>query len=94
MPKLENWSMVNRNENSYQAPEQGIPALSGEVYNHPRFEDGLIVTTSSIINKKGENVLTYSGSEYELGKVSEEYEKIYPDAKERLLNSLKEKESE
>jgi hypothetical protein len=88
--KLENWSVVCKNYDPYLAPELYQSALYGNVFGHPRFDDGDGVTTSSLVGKQGEIIITKSGSEYELGIVDPDYEKKYPDAKNRLLNSLKE----
>lgn len=88
--KLENWSLVFGELNPYQAPETVRPHLNGEVFGHPRFENGKNVTTSAIVGKKGSNVVTNSGSIYELGTIETEYKKRYPLALERLLNSLPE----
>lgn len=86
---LKNWSVVNPNPDPYKAPELQKGCLHGEVYGHPRFEDGHRITTSSIVGLDGDYILTYSGSEYELGDVDSEYEKIYPDVRERLFKSLR-----
>lgn len=85
---LENWSVGMRLSNSYQAPEQGIPALQGNVYNHPRFEDGTFITTSRPVSLD-EHVITRSGSIYTLGVIDYHYKCLYPNARERLLTSLR-----
>jgi signal peptidase I len=73
------------------APEQITAHLDGLVYNHPRypFEQGKPVSTSPIVGKRGDKVVTRSGTEYELGAVLADYEAQFPNAKERLLQSLK-----
>ena len=49
MPKLSNWSVVNSNQNPYQAPEQGSPSLRGTVTGHNSVPDGTDVVTSRLI---------------------------------------------
>ena len=87
--RLENWSVVFSDNDPYLHPELQTLSLCGNVFNHPRFKDGKRVTTSSIKGFDGELIMTSSGSKYELGEIDPEYEKLYPDAKNRLLNSLK-----
>ena len=88
--KLENWAIVMRETNPFKDPGQIKLQLTGNVYDHPRFDDGTNVITSSIetINED-DKIITYSGSEYELGKVCEDYEKQFPNAYERLIKVLK-----
>lgn len=87
--RIENWSVVNPILDPYQAPETRSPSLYGKVFGHPKFVDGHWATTSSIYGKTAKNeVATVSGSSYELGQVDPSYEKKFPDAKNRLLNSL------
>lgn len=43
---LDNWSIVNRTESPYQAPETGFTALCGEAIHHPNFPYRGVVTTS------------------------------------------------
>ena len=86
--KLENWGMVSIPSHPLQAPEFGIMCLSGEVYGSPKFKDGTNVTTSEIVGKDGELIVTQSGSKYELGQPHPTYEEKYPNARERLLNSV------
>ncbi|HEC67039.1 MAG TPA: hypothetical protein ENI23_17320 [bacterium] len=71
MPHLENWSVVSRTENPYQAPEQGIVSLSGIITGHSTLSDGSPATTSRIIrlDVDGKTASTKSGSEYTLGEI-------------------------
>jgi hypothetical protein len=87
--RLENWSIVIRNFDPYKAPELLGQYLHGEVYDSVRFKDGSRITTSRIVGVYGELIETKSGNRYELGIIDSEYEKLYPDAKNRLLKSLK-----
>jgi len=82
--KLENWSIVFKDP--YQAPECRKSYLQGNIYGREDIEDGKFVTTSSIIKTEDNLVYTKSGSLYELGEPNVEYEKLYPNAKERLFN--------
>ena len=92
MITINNWSIKQRRGNSpdpYKAPEQLLfPCLSGIVENHPRFPPNSSIYTSRIIKveiKKGEKIITtQSGSQYKLGTVNPDYEKLYPNAKERI----------
>jgi hypothetical protein len=85
--KLENWSVATLGT-PYTAPELILSALIGNIYGHHTFKDGLNITTSAIIGKRNDFIVTRSGSLYELGEVSKEYESLYPNAKSRLLDSL------
>lgn len=88
--RLKNWSMYTTRTSDFMAPELGIPHLQGDVYGHPRFEDGDSINTSRIIEiqDKGEYKLaiTRSGSEYELHKedVATECEKQFPNYYNRI----------
>lgn len=98
MPILRNWSTVI--DNPYRAPEAGSNiCLHGNVYGHPRFEDGTEVTTSRVKESEGRVVQTMSGSEYVLeGEPDQEFvdqlEKIGytfdPNNPIKKLNSVKE----
>ena len=47
------------------------------------------ITTSRIVGKTSDNkVITKSGSVYELGVVLPDYEQHFPNARDRLLNTL------
>lgn len=87
--KIERWSMVSR-ARSHHAPEIGLFSLCGRVYGHPSFDEGHSIITSAIVKRKGDSIVTESNSVYELGEVDPEYEKLFPNAKERLLAQLHE----
>ncbi len=88
--KLENWSVAETGD-GYTPPERRFPILQGNVFGHPgRHEDGKLISTSPIIKLVNGKILTKSGSEYELGKIDEEYEKCFPNARQRLLDSFDE----
>lgn len=91
MARIENWAVVvDQSKHRYQAPEQWRYFLTGKVFDHPRFTDGETVTTTSITGKREGKVVTLSGSEYELGTPAPDYEKFFPNAKDRCLASLNE----
>ena len=82
MPRLKNWSV--------RSDFSSLNQLWGNVYGHPRFEDGKLVSTSYItdIKEVGDHkeVTTFSGSVYHLYKedVDPEAEKQFPGYYERL----------
>lgn len=75
----------------YLAPELWKRKLHGILIDPecPEDDDHWI-TTSSIVGKRGDCIVTNSGSEYLLGEVNPSYERSFPNARERLFNSLKE----
>jgi hypothetical protein len=84
---MKNWYITV--DNPFVAPECQIPLLSGNVYGHSRFKDGSGVTTSDIkdvINCGEYKIVKTRNTEYVVypNDVSEEYEKTYPNAYERL----------
>lgn len=92
--KILNWCVVTSLVSPYTPPELGEHRLSGDIYKdaHPgqKFRDGSTITTSRIVGKKGDAVVTLSGSIYELGNPAPLYEEQFPNAKQRLLDSLEE----
>jgi hypothetical protein len=86
--RLEHWSVVLRDVNPYQPPEHQKVYLHGKVYGHHNFADGEWVTTSCITGHFKGRVLTQN-SIYDLEEVDPEYEKLYPQARERLFATLK-----
>lgn len=86
--KLENWYLTYTPTDLYKAPET-LVKLAGNVYGSPNFADGTFIYTSRIVDVKNELVYTASGSVYELGAASPEYEKEFPNARERLLHPEK-----
>ena len=73
MPKLENWS-IGVIAHPYSAPETWVSSLHGNVYGHPKFQDGDEISTSQIewadINKKEAKT---ANTLYFLGQVSEDW---------------------
>lgn len=65
--------------------------LMGVATNHQVYADGTNVRSSQIQGKRGEHLVTYTGSEYELGEPMPKYVTLYgPDPRARLMESLKE----
>lgn len=85
---LSPWAVVTPAD-PYIAPECRVPLLSGDAFGHPRFPDGKNITTSAVIGKDAQdNVLTKSGSVYQLGDPATAYAEAFPNARQRLLDSL------
>lgn len=85
--RIENWSIVYVSHNPYLPPECQTQCLQGNVYGHPDHFDGKRVTTSAAIGRKDNCLITLAGSEYELGEPDPEYETLFPNAKQRALES-------
>lgn len=84
--RIENWCVTSRPTNPYQPPELQGRHLHGKVYGHPHFPDGEELMTSRIALMYNANeVVTKSGSVYELGEVDPAYEAQFPDAQKRLF---------
>lgn len=77
--RLEQWSLheYDIDVTPYMAPEQiqAKKKLSGQVYGHPRFDDGDVVTTSSLVllDLQAKRAVTKSGTEYVLGEMDPQY---------------------
>ena len=86
MPHLEQWTYQRRPiEAMYCAPEQIHFILTGDVYDHPKFEDGRYIETSTVVEIRTGTITTESGSVYTLGDVDPDYEARYPNARARLF---------
>lgn len=82
--KLENWALAIVHDNTFR--------LQGNVYGNPKFPDGNSVMTSEVESLTHNNeVVTLSGSVYELGEPDPLYEQLFPNAKERLFDALRKK---
>ena len=86
---LKNWKMLEVPQPENTPPELMITLIGGNVYNHPKHEDGKLVTTSRIVNvdKENKTITTHSGSVYAISKedICSEYEEAYPNAYERIF---------
>ncbi len=89
LPKINNWGLTVIQDDPYRPPELCSVKVFGTVYDHHAFSDGDNITTSTIIKIAQEDNKTFlytkSGSVYILGYVAPEYEKLYPNALERIL---------
>jgi hypothetical protein len=85
---LQNWSLRSRPWGAVESPEQEGSCLYGLVIGHPRHRDGKPVLTSPVAARRTHCVVTRSGSEYDLGDPDPAYERLYPGARERLLERL------
>lgn len=88
--RIENWSIGRHPSSSvYLAPELCL-AVSGEVYDSPKFKQGEFITTNIIKEVDCENqlVTTKSGSVYELGAAHPDYEKEFPNARARFFKEI------
>jgi hypothetical protein len=84
--KLEKWAVVyNVEHDPYTAPELKSQSLCG-------FRDGKPVTTSRVLGKSGNCVVTQN-SLYMLGEPDPAYEKVYPNSLVRVFESLQEVET-
>lgn len=97
--KLNNWythiqGSLPDQANAFQSPEQQTVCvgISGDVYDKPGFIDGSHVTVSQpqdvYVEKDVVYLRTFSGSIYELGEPLEDYEKLMPKAKQRLIDTF------
>lgn len=84
MLRLENWAYVYTNQYYPKSVQQ--PRFTGQVYNHPHHVDGTIVTTSPMIAFKDGIFKSRSGNLYELGQPKSDYEAMFPNALQRMLD--------
>lgn len=84
MPHLEQWSLCY--DRPYAAPEVQCPFFDGIITDHPKIEDGQIVSTSSLVgfDIETEEFVTKSGNHYTLGEPRGDYEEQFPNARERM----------
>lgn len=80
LPLIEDWSIVKRTANPYQAPELGVTCLQGYVYNDMRAGDGEAISTSVIrnIDLKSSTAQTRN-TKYELGTICDKFESYMKD---------------
>jgi hypothetical protein len=67
--------------------------LTGYTYGHKTFTDGswVIISNPAKFNRNTRIVTTRSGSEYRLGKISQNYATAYEGAENRLFSALEKK---
>lgn len=78
---LQNWSVTACPRDPYLAPELRSPCLQGK-------RDGNTIITSWITGKTPEGFICTQNSIYQLGNVDPAYEVQFPNAEQRLLDSL------
>lgn len=72
MAKLEDWSISSSSDNPKRINDKTI--LYGKIYNDERFPNGMRLRTGiDKISVSGGYVVTNSGSEFQLGKPSDEF---------------------
>jgi hypothetical protein len=86
--KILQWSIISKSDWGFQSPDIPEGYLHGNILGHPGIEDGKEITTSRIVGRSGDKVVTKSGSEYELEGVDPEYNAAFPHAEERLMRRL------
>jgi len=87
MPRLEQWAFGSAEDSGYLAPEQMTFLLSGTVYDHPCFDDGVHITTSELVDYEDDVFVTHSGSRYTLGEPAADYEARFPNAYARIVKA-------
>lgn len=91
--RIDDWCVTGADQLMCE-PNTPDSHLMGVATNHQVHPDGTNVRSSQIQGKRGEHLVTYTGSVYELGTVMPFYEEHYgPDARARLLASLREVEA-
>lgn len=85
--RIENWSYAKGFDLCTPDKEmQGC--LWGQVFGHPNHYEGENIRTSRVVAIENGMVVTFSGSRYELGEPSPDYEKAFPNCKARLLGQI------
>lgn len=65
--EIEEWKVVNFRFGDFRKNPLQKFYLHGVVYGHKRFYNGEKITTSLVVGKKGDLVITESGTLYSLG---------------------------
>jgi hypothetical protein len=82
--KLRYWALVG-SRSPYDAPELNTGVkLIGDCYGHFFHQDGTNIVTSTVLRHVRGNVFATRNNEYELLEVDPEYEKLFPNALERM----------
>ena len=94
-PEIKNWCIVNSSgiDEMYRAPECRSSYLYGEVYGHPKFEDGMKIATSAIkrfIHEQDVIIVETKNSKYIIRKetIDEQYETIYKNVWEKMIKNI------
>lgn len=83
--KIYAWGLVP--SSPYHAPEVVTMHIHGLLDSE---DSEHWIKTSRIVGKRNGLIVTNSGSEYELMDVNEQYERQFPNARERVFNNLEE----
>lgn len=78
--QLENWFVAVDTPTS----------LCGDATGHPKKPEPHFITTSRVVGRIGDVILTKSGSRYKLGNPKADYEETFPNARQRLLTTIPE----
>ena len=94
-PEIKNWGIVNSSgiDEMYRAPECRSSYLYGEVYGHPKFEDGMKIATSAIkrfIHEQDVIIVETKNSKYiiEEKNIDKNYEKAFGNVWKKLIESI------
>ena len=74
IPRLDGWAVIP--STSRQGRAAGAVALTGTVYGYPdqqRHPDGKRIVTTRVVDFRGRVVVTKSGTQYRLGRISPDY---------------------
>lgn len=84
--RIENWCVVGKRESPYHAPEQIVGVrIAGNVFGHPKWEDGHEILTSTVMHVDGRSVYTRN-NKYTLGKVFPAYREWYEKNEHKPFN--------
>lgn len=85
--KIFHWGVVPKTFDPYKAPEEVTYCLCGLLDSE---QSDHWIQTSTVVGKRNGNIVTRSGSEYQLESVNPDYELQFPNAYERVMKSLSE----
>jgi hypothetical protein len=63
-PIIKNWSVNQVNNNKYSAPEITNLCVTGNIFNHPKFDNYTLISTSAVKDTEGKIITTKSGNKY------------------------------
>ena len=89
-PAINNWAIIGE-KGFVGSPGKGTcvyGALFGQAHNHPRFKNGANIRTSYIIGRRGDRVVSFSGTEYYLGEPNPEYVDVFKVDKNAFMDKL------
>ena len=94
--EIRNWSVVSPGEwailKAYgpSVPPENVMTsrIRGEIWYRPLYGNGVVLMSSPIVGLKEDDLVITLNSAYKLCDPGPEYEKAYPGARERVINSL------